>query len=71
MTPFEWLLVVGVVLAFLALLSWVGASVGWWLFDLILALLPWDDDHIARRVRRLAVLLLLVGSVGRLMTEGV
>ncbi len=70
-TTFEWILVAGVVLGFLALLSWTGASLGSWLVDLLVALLAVDEDDLARWLWWLALILLVVGSVGRLATEGV
>lgn len=65
------MLLAGIVLAFVALVVWVNGSVGHWLIDVLVAVLPWDEDSIARVLWRLAVAVLLVGSVGRLATEGI
>ena len=54
----------------LALMAWSGTTIGDCVLDLLVALLPFDEEDIARGLWRLAVMTLVVGSVGKLATDG-
>ena len=64
------MLIVGVALAFVALVSWTGTTLGDCMLDFLAAMLRFDGDAIARWLWRIAIVVLVVGSVGKLATEG-
>ena len=64
------LLVAGVVVAFAAFAAWTGSTFGSWVLTVLVHVFGLDTEPLASWLWRVAVALLLVGSVGKVATGG-